>query len=135
MVNGKYVFYETSKYGSTINGRVYQNEKVVVAPGTAIYLANKVPLPWAQVLMLLPNAPIRVQNNHHNASYETVIEAPVVKEETIGAGWAILSFLIPLLGLILYLVWNDTSPYKAKQAAKMALIGFAINVVLILLSM
>ena len=66
LVNGQYVYNDISKNGTTINGRVYQNEKVVITPGTPIYLANKVPLPWAQILMLLPNSPVKVQG-HHNS--------------------------------------------------------------------
>lgn len=132
LVNGQYVYNDISKNGTTINGRVYQNEKVVITPGTPIYLANKVPLPWAQILMLLPNSPIKVQGNHHNSNdNETVInQYPVSKEETIGAGWGILSFLFPIIGFILYFVWKDTSNYKAKQAANIAWISIAISFVI-----
>lgn len=37
-------------------------------------------------------------------------------------------FLIPVVGLILYLVWNSTMPRKAKQAGKWALIGFIVSI-------
>ncbi|MGN0033988.1 MAG: FHA domain-containing protein [Candidatus Limimorpha sp.] len=132
LVNGQYVYNDISKNGTTINGRVYQNEKVVITPGTPIYLANKVPLPWAQILMLLPNSPIKVQGNHHKSNeYETVIsQYPVSKEESIGAGWGILSFIFPIIGFILYFVWKDTSNYKAKQAANIAWISIAISFVI-----
>ena len=43
-------------------------------------------------------------------------------------GFAILSFFIPILGLILYLAWKDNSPKKAKSAGKGALIGFIISI-------
>lgn len=132
LVNGQYVYNDISKNGTTINGRVYQNEKVVITPGTPIYLANKVPLPWAQILMLLPNSPIKVQGNHHNSNeYENVIsQYPVSKEESIGAGWGILSFIFPIIGFILYFVWKDTSNYKAKQAANIAWISIALSFVI-----
>lgn len=132
LVNGQYVYNDISKNGTTINGRVYQNEKVVITPGTPIYLANKVPLPWAQILMLLPNSPIKVQGNHYNSNdNETVInQYPVSKEESIGAGWGILSFLFPIIGFILYFVWKDTSNYKAKQAVNIAWISIAISFVI-----
>lgn len=132
LVNGQYVYNDISKNGTTINGKVYQNEKVVITPGTPIYLANKVPLPWAQILMLLPNSPIKVQGNHHNSNeYETIIsQYPVSKEESIGAGWGILSFIFPIIGFILYFVWKDTSNYKAKQAANIAWISIAISFVI-----
>jgi hypothetical protein len=38
-------------------------------------------------------------------------------------------FLVPLLGYILYLVWNSTMPMKAKEAGKWALIGFIVLIV------
>lgn len=45
-------------------------------------------------------------------------------------GFAVLGFLIPLVGLILYLVNKDTSPLKAKSAGKGALIGFCASLAL-----
>ncbi|MBQ8141388.1 MAG: zinc ribbon domain-containing protein [Clostridia bacterium] len=45
-------------------------------------------------------------------------------------GFAVLGFLIPLVGLILYLVNKDTAPLKAKSAGKGALIGFCVSLVL-----
>lgn len=44
-------------------------------------------------------------------------------------GFAFLGFLIPLLGLILYLVNKDTQPLKAASAGKGALIGVITSVV------
>jgi hypothetical protein len=38
-------------------------------------------------------------------------------------GFAVLCFFIPLVGLILYLVWKDEYPLKAKSCGKGALIG------------
>ncbi len=50
------------------------------------------------------------------------------------AGFAVLSFFFPLVGLILYLVWNDQYPLKAKSCGKGALIGVITYFALILLS-
>lgn len=50
------------------------------------------------------------------------------------AGFAVLSFFFPLVGLILYLVWNDQYPLKAKSCGKGALIGVITEVALVLLS-
>ena len=41
-------------------------------------------------------------------------------------GYAILSFFIPIIGLILYLTKKDTMPLKANSAGKGALIGFFV---------
>lgn len=45
-------------------------------------------------------------------------------------GLNIVSFCIPLVGLIIYLVNKDKSPVKAKSAGKFALIGFGVGIVL-----
>lgn len=45
-------------------------------------------------------------------------------------GFAVLGFFIPLVGLILYLIHQDTAPLKAKSAGKGALIGFCVDIVL-----
>jgi uncharacterized membrane protein YvbJ len=41
-----------------------------------------------------------------------------------------ICFMMPIVGLILYLVWNPTMPRKAKSAGKMALISTIIGVVI-----
>ena len=48
------------------------------------------------------------------------------------AGFAVLSFFIPLLGLILYLIWKDEYPLKAKSCGKGALISVIVSVVVTL---
>jgi len=45
-------------------------------------------------------------------------------------GLAFLSFIIPLLGLILFLVWHKTFPAKAKSCAMGAIFGFVIGLVI-----
>ena len=42
-------------------------------------------------------------------------------------GFAILSFFIPLVGLILFLVWKKDMPIKAKSCGIGALIGFILS--------
>lgn len=53
--------------------------------------------------------------------------------DTGSAGWAVLGFFIPIVGLILYLVWRDTEPKNAKMAGKGALISAIVYVVLIII--
>ena len=48
--------------------------------------------------------------------------------ETIG-GLGVLCFLIPILGLILYIVWKEPKPTKSKGAGKAALWGFILTLV------
>ena len=45
-------------------------------------------------------------------------------------GMLILGFLIPLVGLIIWLMNKDTKPQMAKDAGKGALIGFIANLVI-----
>ena len=52
-----------------------------------------------------------------------VVQTANVVQDAPNAGFAVLSFFFPLIGLILYLVWNDTMPLRAKSCGKGALIG------------
>lgn len=49
--------------------------------------------------------------------------------DTGGAGWTLLGCCIPLVGLILFLVWNDKKPKNAKAAGIGALISVGISIV------
>ena len=53
----------------------------------------------------------------------------VSPEDAPNMGFAFLSFLIPIVGLILYLMWHETYPLKAKSCGKGALIGFIVAVI------
>ena len=47
--------------------------------------------------------------------------------------WGIIgSFLIPLLGLILFICWKNTSPIKAKSAGIAGIVGFVFGMILLL---
>ena len=41
-------------------------------------------------------------------------------------GYAVLGFFIPAAGLVLYLVWREQTPLRAKSAGKGALIGVIV---------
>ena len=56
------------------------------------------------------------KNGAHNAQNSIENDAP-------SAGFAVLSFCFPLVGLILYLVWQNTMPLRAKSCGKGALVG------------
>lgn len=42
----------------------------------------------------------------------------------------VISFLIPIVGIVLWLVWNDSQPAKSKAAGKGAVWGIGVGVVL-----
>ena len=47
------------------------------------------------------------------------------------AGFAVLCFFFPVVGLILYLVWHDTMPLRARSCGRGALISVIIYAALI----
>ena len=53
-----------------------------------------------------------------------------INADAPSAGFAVLGFFFPLIGLILYLCWKDQQPLKAKSCGKGALIGVIAEVVL-----
>lgn len=52
------------------------------------------------------------------------------KENSNNIGWSILGFFIPIVGLILYLVWKETSPAKSKAAGVGALVEVVVSILL-----
>lgn len=46
-----------------------------------------------------------------------------------GFGWGLLGCCIPIVGLILYLVWQDTKPKSAKSAGIGALVSVCCIIV------
>lgn len=59
-------------------------------------------------------------------SNKSVADAP-------SAGFAVLSFFFPIVGLILWLVWKDATPLKAKSCGKGALIAVIVDAVVAIL--
>lgn len=53
-----------------------------------------------------------------------------VKEEKANVGFAILSFFIPLAGLIIFLVKKDNEPKTAKVSGICALVSFVLGIIL-----
>ena len=45
-------------------------------------------------------------------------------------GWAVLGFLIPIVGWILYFVWKNTKPGNAKMAGIGGICGFCFNLII-----
>lgn len=59
-------------------------------------------------------------------SYQTETDS---SQDKPSMGFNILGFLIPLVGLVLYLVWKNEYPLKAKSVGNAALFGVLFNVV------
>ncbi|MDY5770291.1 MAG: zinc ribbon domain-containing protein [Anaerovoracaceae bacterium] len=52
------------------------------------------------------------------------------QQDIPSTGLNVLAFFLPLVGLILYLVYIDSTPKRAKAIGKFALIGFGVGVAL-----
>ncbi|MDD4840035.1 MAG: hypothetical protein PHE93_05170, partial [Clostridia bacterium] len=55
-------------------------------------------------------------------------QEPIV-DDSGAAGFGVLGFFVPLAGLILYLVWKDSRPLRAKASGKGALVSVIISVI------
>ena len=53
-----------------------------------------------------------------------------VSKDSSSFTFAILGFFIPIVGLILFLIYEEKKPKRAKSAGKGALIGFITKIVL-----
>ena len=62
----------------------------------------------------------------HNKSQNNTDDVPNI-------GLNILAALIPIVGLIIYLTMNDKKSRKARKIGQCALIGFCLNIFLIIL--
>ena len=69
-----------------------------------------------------PNCGVKVES----ASVASVADA----DSGSKAGWGILSFLIPLVGLILFLMWKNERPQTAKVCGICALVSFIASIVI-----
>ena len=69
-----------------------------------------------------------------NTSFASKSTPTTAPDDAPSTGYAVLGFFIPLVGLILYLIWSDTHPKRAKSVGKGALIGFIAGVVLSIVS-
>lgn len=131
IVGGNYVYEDVGKNGSVIGGRVIHGQRVTIAAGTDVLLAGKVPLPWAQIYSMIPLKGVRPYENetHYEPVQNNSPQYVYITDESIGVGYGILAFIIPITGWIMYFIWKDDSPKKASQASTIAWISFAINMI------
>ena len=129
---GNFIFHEMGSNGSNIGGRMVYNERVSIAPGTTVLLANRVPLPWQQVYALLPDGGYQPYTGETRLTDKRSIEVDhggTVREDKLGIGWGILAFLIPLAGWIMYFVWKSETPNRAKWAGGLATLSFVLGLI------
>lgn len=113
---GRYVFENLGRHGSYMNGCMMGNERVVIAPGTPILLANMEPLPWNEIYRLLPLKGVVVERPAERETYapqipgslhvnvqENGLYQPVVEEKKSN-GMGITGFVLSLVAIILFWV-------------------------------
>lgn len=64
-----------------------------------------------------------------NTGYEITPEVEIDKDPNTGLN--IVSFLWPLIGLILYIAYNDNSPRRAKACGKWAIVGVIVEIAIV----
>ena len=64
-------------------------------------------------------------------SYQPIQTNVVSSEDAPSMGFAILSFFIPIVGLILFLVWKDEFPQKSKSCLKGLISGIVAYIVVV----
>lgn len=72
---------------------------------------------------ICPHCGVRVKRSA-SAAFEN--DAP-------SAGFAVLCFFFPVIGLILYLIWKDDFPLRAKSCGKGALVSVIVSAALVVL--
>lgn len=59
---------------------------------------------------------------------------PPEQEDRLGAPLAIISFLVPIVGIVLYFLKKDQQPRAAKTACYAVLLNFAIGIVIFIIA-
>lgn len=68
-------------------------------------------------------------------TYTPPITPANTDDDSSPIGWCILSFIIPLVGWILYFSWRRNKPKKASAVCTWAWIGFIVNLVVTIAGM
>lgn len=68
-------------------------------------------------------------------TYQPINQQTTSGQDESSFGFALLSFFIPIVGFILFLVWNKEFPLKAKSCLKGFISGIVFYVVIICCSM
>lgn len=74
--------------------------------------------------------PIATNPNNERNEYSRTPNTPLQANEVDKLGCLLggICYLVPLIGLVLFISWKDTNPNKAKSAGMWALVGFIIGI-------
>lgn len=67
--------------------------------------------------------------SEQNSNFDEFENKNNKSQQDLSTGLKVLSFCIPLAGAIIYFVKKNDEPVAAKSACNMALIGFAVGIV------
>lgn len=94
------------------------------------YAQNPQANPYGNGQQYVQNTPQYNQPQYQQPQYAPQQYAAYQPADSGSFGWAVLGFLIPLVGLILYLVWRNDKPLSAKKAGMGALVSVLLSVAL-----
>lgn len=69
-----------------------------------------------------------------NCGFKASEEAAIGTKDESSMGYAVLGFFFPIVGLVLFLVWHDSLPLRAKSAGKGALASVIIGISLYIIA-
>jgi drug/metabolite transporter (DMT)-like permease len=64
-----------------------------------------------------------------NCGKSTIKKSSSTSVDTGSAGWSLLGFFFPLIGLILFLLWRKDQPRNSSAAGKGALVSVIVSVI------
>jgi len=133
MDDGTYILTDHSKNGTSVNGRPLMNTSMPVKYGDNIVFGNSAYLDWSKIQQAAPAA--NMNDGGTQWGNGPVYVAPAEPEETGANGMAIagfvLSFLIPLLGLIFSIIGLHSANQRADQSGRgLAIAGIIISSVI-----
>lgn len=132
IANGNSLTYEdTSSNGTVINGRKINHQTIPIRRGDKILLAGTVELDWNQINGFLGRETIITPPTEPDRPY---VPEPDTASDKLGTVPTIISFLFPIIGIILYFCNKKSKPNKAKSAITAAAIGFALNIIISIIS-
>ena len=119
---------------------VDENKPMAQPPGMLGHYANNNPngMPMNQPMNNMGQPPMMngqpPMMNQQMMNQQMMNGQPMPQQRAAGDDgsflWAVVGFLVPLIGLILYFVWKDTKPNNAKMAGMGALVGAIANTIL-----
>jgi hypothetical protein len=92
--------------------------------------------PFFYLTLLLVGVTMLIEKNasQTNSSQSPASQVDSNPNDTPSTGLNIVSFLVPIVGLVIYLTEKDKAPIKAKSAGKAAIWGVGVSVILSVIS-